>query len=59
MALEPRPGQRSVLILYTDVGGGHRAATQALDGALMALDPVPIPLGGLAFLLWRASTARA
>jgi 1,2-diacylglycerol 3-beta-galactosyltransferase len=36
-----RPGTaaRSALILFSDTGGGHRAAANALDGALRALDP--------------------
>ncbi len=29
----------SVLILFSDTGGGHRAAARALDGALRVLDP--------------------
>ncbi len=33
-----RPGA-SVLILFSDTGGGHRAAAKALDGALRTIDP--------------------
>lgn len=29
----------SVLILFSDTGGGHRAAAKALDGALRTIDP--------------------
>ena len=32
-------GPASVLILFSDTGGGHRAAAKALDGALRALQP--------------------
>jgi 1,2-diacylglycerol 3-beta-galactosyltransferase len=39
---EPHPAPsetRSVLILFSDTGGGHRAAARALDGALRSLAP--------------------
>src|SRR5215471_97145 len=39
----PRPavhdGPGSVLILFSDTGGGHRAAARALEGALRTLEP--------------------
>ena len=36
----PRPPEgRSILILFSDTGGGHRAAAKALEQALVQLDP--------------------
>jgi 1,2-diacylglycerol 3-beta-galactosyltransferase len=32
-------GPSSILILFSDTGGGHRAAASAIDGALHELDP--------------------
>jgi len=47
--LHPTPVGNSprILILFSDTGGGHRAAARALTDALGLLDPTSLPIAGV------------